>query len=438
MARKKKHAEHENLERWMVSYADFVTLLFAVFVVLYSFAMAKQVDAQSMIKGLMASFNEVGMISSVPGVIALPGPVANLMADASLASASSAQERVQSEAQGGGGVMDFGTTIQSMVDQGSTEQSSDSEQESTSLSEGNNDVTEVDDPTQGVKSNVTPDAQGDRSSGMTAGGQLDETGQGGVGPSDSEFEGDNPNGQPFNSLMRSISETISADGLAGDIIVEHDPNWITINISSSLLFVSNSASILTRSRPVIASIANALKNVNNYIRVRGYTDNTFTPSALYGNNWELSSRRAINVLQELESNGIDPQRLAAEAYGQYSPFYSNATRAGRAQNRRVVIAISREALKPENLGILRGNSENLVPTRSAGQGGFVFKEGSDGSVRLDAGSDDSTANGANSNNGNNADIDAVESDTTPAPSVSGDNTGQAVSIPNFGPQPSAN
>ncbi len=36
MARKKKHPEHENLERWLVSYADFMTLLFAFFVVMYS------------------------------------------------------------------------------------------------------------------------------------------------------------------------------------------------------------------------------------------------------------------------------------------------------------------------------------------------------------------------------------------------------------------
>lgn len=36
MGRKKKHEEHENLERWLVSYADFITLLFATFVVLYA------------------------------------------------------------------------------------------------------------------------------------------------------------------------------------------------------------------------------------------------------------------------------------------------------------------------------------------------------------------------------------------------------------------
>ena len=36
MARRKRHQEHENKERWLVSYADFITLLFAFFVVMYS------------------------------------------------------------------------------------------------------------------------------------------------------------------------------------------------------------------------------------------------------------------------------------------------------------------------------------------------------------------------------------------------------------------
>ena len=47
MARKKKHEEHENLERWLVSYADFMTLLFATFVVLYALS---QVDVSDFAK----------------------------------------------------------------------------------------------------------------------------------------------------------------------------------------------------------------------------------------------------------------------------------------------------------------------------------------------------------------------------------------------------
>ncbi|MEW6433326.1 MAG: flagellar motor protein MotB [Myxococcota bacterium] len=46
MARKHKHEEHENHERWLVSYADFITLLFAFFVVMYS---VSRVDNKRMV-----------------------------------------------------------------------------------------------------------------------------------------------------------------------------------------------------------------------------------------------------------------------------------------------------------------------------------------------------------------------------------------------------
>lgn len=41
MARKQKHEEHVNLERWVISYADMITLLFALFVVLYALGLDK-------------------------------------------------------------------------------------------------------------------------------------------------------------------------------------------------------------------------------------------------------------------------------------------------------------------------------------------------------------------------------------------------------------
>jgi chemotaxis protein MotB len=58
LARKKKHPEHVNHERWLVSYADFITLLFAFFTTLYAIS---TVDAQKMGKMVMsmrASFDE--------------------------------------------------------------------------------------------------------------------------------------------------------------------------------------------------------------------------------------------------------------------------------------------------------------------------------------------------------------------------------------------
>lgn len=58
MARKKKHEEHENLERWLVSYADFMTLLFATFVVLYALSQTDVSKFTKLGESLKGSFSQ--------------------------------------------------------------------------------------------------------------------------------------------------------------------------------------------------------------------------------------------------------------------------------------------------------------------------------------------------------------------------------------------
>jgi chemotaxis protein MotB len=56
MARKPKHEEHENHERWLVSYADFITLLFALFVVMYSLSAVNEGKFRILSEALEAAF----------------------------------------------------------------------------------------------------------------------------------------------------------------------------------------------------------------------------------------------------------------------------------------------------------------------------------------------------------------------------------------------
>ena len=56
MARKKKHEDHENHERWLVSYADFITLLFAFFVVMYSVSAVNEGKYRVLSDSLVAAF----------------------------------------------------------------------------------------------------------------------------------------------------------------------------------------------------------------------------------------------------------------------------------------------------------------------------------------------------------------------------------------------
>ena len=56
MARKKKHEEHVNHERWLVSYADFITLLFATFTALFALSNADKTKLQKAAQSIKAAF----------------------------------------------------------------------------------------------------------------------------------------------------------------------------------------------------------------------------------------------------------------------------------------------------------------------------------------------------------------------------------------------
>lgn len=58
MAKKHKQEDHENLERWLVSYGDFITLLFATFVVLYALAQVDATDFAKLEESLKAAFSQ--------------------------------------------------------------------------------------------------------------------------------------------------------------------------------------------------------------------------------------------------------------------------------------------------------------------------------------------------------------------------------------------
>lgn len=58
MARKQRHEEHENHERWLVSYADFITLLFAFFVVMYAISSVNEGKYKVLSNALVDAFKQ--------------------------------------------------------------------------------------------------------------------------------------------------------------------------------------------------------------------------------------------------------------------------------------------------------------------------------------------------------------------------------------------
>jgi chemotaxis protein MotB len=84
VSRRKRPRGHANHERWLVSYADFITLLFAFFVVLYSSAQVDQRKVGKLALAIQVAFQELGVFpastTQVPRDVSEPMPFSTVQA----------------------------------------------------------------------------------------------------------------------------------------------------------------------------------------------------------------------------------------------------------------------------------------------------------------------------------------------------------------------
>jgi len=76
------------------------------------------------------------------------------------------------------------------------------------------------------------------------------------------------------------------------------------------------------------------------LRVDGHTDVRPINSPQFKNNWELSSARAISVVQYLIGKGVSPQRLVAAGFGEFQPIDSDKTEEAFNRNRRIELKLT--------------------------------------------------------------------------------------------------
>jgi chemotaxis protein MotB len=119
---------------------------------------------------------------------------------------------------------------------------------------------------------------------------------------------------------------------------------IKYTVNSDLLFAPGSWQMRPQGQQVIANLAKKLAPTQqNHLMVSGYTDNAPIGEALrregVASNQELSQKRADAVTQYLISQGVKPDLVSAQGFGDASPVASNDTTQGRAQNRRVELSL---------------------------------------------------------------------------------------------------
>ncbi|MCP4316211.1 MAG: OmpA family protein [Hyphomicrobiales bacterium] len=120
------------------------------------------------------------------------------------------------------------------------------------------------------------------------------------------------------------------------VSVTRNGNSLVLNMPSNVTFATDQSQIDPGFYSTLNSVAIVLNKYNqSLIDVYGFTDST--GSAQY--NLDLSQRRAQSISSYLSAQGIDRRRMYVVGFGQERPVATNASAAGRAQNRRVEIQI---------------------------------------------------------------------------------------------------
>ena len=76
------------------------------------------------------------------------------------------------------------------------------------------------------------------------------------------------------------------------------------------------------------------------LRVDGHTDMRPINSPLFKSNWELSSARAISVVQYLVFLGVPAQRLVAAGFAEFQPLDTAPTEEAYKRNRRIELKLT--------------------------------------------------------------------------------------------------
>lgn len=231
--RPKKPEEHENLERWLITYADLITLLLAFFILMYTMSKQDSKKYQEVAAHLKAIFNgNAGIMAR--GNLPVKTPAEVSFKDAS--SSAALKEQLEKE-------------INELAGQ------------------------------------------------------------------------DKDNGQSRISLI-------------------NDERGLVVRAMEKAFFETGKADLGAKAYRALDGIAPVLKEMQNHVRVEGHTDNVPINTYEFRSNWELSVRRATEVVRYLvERHGFPPDRISAAGYAEYRPIASNDTGESRSLNRRIEIII---------------------------------------------------------------------------------------------------
>lgn len=154
----------------------------------------------------------------------------------------------------------------------------------------------------------------------------------------------------YRQLFAKLKKLIDA----GTIKVSFRKGRMIVELASAILFDSGKTELKDAGKTALDDIVTALQSVNDRdFLIGGHTDTDPIKTKKFKSNWELSTARAVVVVDYMVTKGFPAAHLGAAGFAEVDPVASNDTPEGKAQNRRIEIV-----LMPD-LGELKG-IEDLI------------------------------------------------------------------------------
>ena len=287
--------EHENHERWLISYADMVTLLFALFVLLFAISQINQKKFDELAVSLATGFGTVVNIS------------------------------------------DGNDSV---------------------LPEAGDNVTLNSTPPVDVPAIVVPDIMPQLKEQVSAAMSTQGTIAGektslAVQAAESAQAADQAN---LSKAELALVEAVSASSLAGKVLLSREERGLVVTLlTDDVIFAPHSATLQSGGEDAIRALLPALQDSGTQLIIEGHTNTANVQPINFASDWELSSSRAGAVARFLNSEGgVSRDRMHVAGYADTSPLVPETNPDHLRLNRRVAIVLA-SGLTDEQRALLAGS-----------------------------------------------------------------------------------
>ncbi|GGK18049.1 chemotaxis protein MotB [Pilimelia terevasa] len=268
--------EHENHERWLVSYADMLTLLFVLFVVLFSMSTVDAAKFSALANSLAQGFGVTsaalsGQSSPIPGTPDQPQVIPPIRQGANTQLAEPIVEQA--------------TAKDKKIAKAAVAAAS--------------------------RSKALTDA-------LAAAKEA----------------------RNLAEVEKKIKNALRRDKLDSQVKFKIDERGLVVSvISSDVVFAGDRADLQPGGQTILRAVAPALLKLPNKIEVDGHTNQLKVPTLNYPSAWELSTARASVVVRYLNSQGVAEDRMFAAGFAGTRPLIDPKDPRAVTQNRRVDVVI---------------------------------------------------------------------------------------------------